>query len=106
MPVTAQIPLDKVPSVLKDGAADISQIRRAGEIPLDLTGCSLEQVLNFVGNGRAVAAITEKGPVTIVGYDEFNTHLLDPGGEEWYYYGINDSTEMFAKQGNQFFACG
>ena len=52
------------------------------------------------------AAVLANGPVTIVGYDEFNTHLLDPGGEEWYYYGINDSTEMFAKQGNQFFACG
>ena len=106
VPVTAQIPLNKVPEVLKDGVTDPKQIRRAGEIALDLTGCTLEQVLNFVGNGRAVAAVTKDGPVTIVGYDEFNTHLLKPGEDEWYYYGINDSTEMFAKEGNQFFACG
>ncbi len=106
VPVTAQIALDKVPEVLKAGVTDISQITQAGQIGLDLSGCTLEQVLNFVGSGRPVAAITEKGPVTIVGFDEFNTHLLDPGGEEWYYYGINDSTEMFEKQGNQFFACG
>ena len=82
------------------------QIKKSGNLPLDLTGCSLEQILNFVGNGRPVAAVTADGPVTIVGYDEFNTHLLAPGGTEWYYYGINDSTEMFAKEGNQFFACG
>ena len=106
VPVTAQIPLDKVPEVLKGGVTDPKQIRRAGDIALDLSGCTLEQILNFVGNGRAVAAVTKDGPVTIVGYDEFNTHLLNPGEDEWYYYGINDSTEMFAKEGNQFFACG
>ncbi len=99
-----EISLNKVPQVMADGVKSIDALAKGIEgQALDLTGCSLEQVLYFVSHGTPVAAMTEKGPVTIVGYDEYNTYLLDPGAQEWYYYGMNDSTEMFAKAGNIFY---
>ncbi len=103
---SSEIDLDKVPQVMADGV-DSYEAFAAGidGQALDLTGCTLEQVLYFVSHGTPVAALTDHGSVTIVGYDEYNTFLLDPGSEEWYYYGMNDSTEMFAAAGNVFFTC-
>ena len=40
----------------------------------------------------------------IVGYDDYNTLLLNPGEDEWYYYGINDSTNLFLRSGNEFYS--
>ena len=61
-----------------------------------------DQVLYFVSHGKPVIAQTQSGPVTIVGYDEYNVYLMDPGGTEWYYSGMNDSTAMFESAGNVF----
>ena len=100
----ADIDLEDVPEAMKAG------VRSAAELPamdgmqvLDLSGCTLDEVLYYVSHGYPVAAVTKDGPVTIVGYDEFNTHLLDPGAYEWRYYGINDSTALFEESGNVFF---
>ncbi|MDO4475353.1 MAG: hypothetical protein Q4B59_01025 [Lachnospiraceae bacterium] len=104
--VKADIALEKLPAGMAAGISTAEEARAAfGERAEDLTGCSLEEVLFFVSRGIPVAAVTANGPVTIVGYDEYNTHLLDPNGEEWYYYGINDSTQMFEEAGNRFFIC-
>ena len=59
-------------------------------------------VLYFVSHGTPVIALTAEGARVIVGYDEYNTYLLNPGESEWYYYGMNDSTEMFENAGNRF----
>ena len=69
---------------------------------LDLTGCTLDMVLYFVGQGTPVLANTSQGVVTITGYDEYNVILLDPGSDETYYGGLQDSTKMFEEAGNQF----
>lgn len=69
---------------------------------LDLSGCTLEQVLYFVSQGTPVMANTPDGPVIIGGYDEFNTRLLYQGEDELEYFGIEDSTEMFEAAGNVF----
>ena len=71
---------------------------------IDLSGCTLDEVLYFVSHDRPVLAVTAEGVKLIVGYDEFNTHLLNPGEEEWYYYGIQDSTAMFLEAGNEFYS--
>ena len=101
---TADIPLDEVPEETRN----LGSLFQQGNIPengtfLDLRGCTLDEVLYFVSHGYPVAAVTGTGTLTITGYDEYNTHLLDPGAYEWRYYGINDSTELFAHYGNQFF---
>ena len=100
----ADIFLDRIPEFMKKGVSSVEDIEKNGASALDLTGCTLDQVLFFVNNNMPVAAMTKDGPVTIVGYDEYNTHLLAPNGEEWYYYGINDSTAMFEESGNIFFS--
>jgi len=99
-----EIPLEQVPQSMKNGAADFASLVAADEgTVLDLTGCTLDQVLYFVGHGHPVQVITVDGPRTIVGYDEYNTYLLRPGEGEWFYYGMNDSTAFFEQSGNQFF---
>ena len=99
-----EIPLDEVPQVMRRGAADLASLVDGNEGTVyDLSGCTLDQMLYFVGHGHAVQAITAEGPRTIVGYDEFNTYLLRPGEDEWYYYGMNDSTDLFAQAGNVFY---
>lgn len=100
---TADIDLTRLPAALTTGSMDPEELQEAlGLKVVDLSGCTLDQVLYFVSRGRAVIALSPQGPKTIVGYDEFNTHLLDPGGTEWYYAGLNDSTEMFEQMGNLF----
>ena len=37
-----------------------------------------------------------------MGYDEYNTYLLDPATGEVAPYGMNDSTALFQKNGNVF----
>ena len=78
---------------------------RAGDsgTVLDLTGCSLDQVLYEVSCGRPVLARTpEGGTALIVGYNTYNTRLYDFATGEHYWYGINDSTALFAGGGNVF----
>ena len=102
--VKAEIQLEKVPEEMKNGTTDINAIGQSlGKTMVNLSGCTLDEVLNFVSKGQPVLAISADGPVTIVGYDEYNTYLLDPGADEWYYYGINDSTERFENAGNIFY---
>lgn len=38
----------------------------------------------------------------IVGYDEYNTYIMEPATQEVKPYGMNDSTELFEKAGNIF----
>lgn len=100
----ADVSLEEVPEEMKAGVRSADELpKRDGMHVLDLSGCTLDEVLYYVSHGYPVAAVTKDGPVTIVGYDEYNTHLLDPGDHEWHYYGINDSTELFEESGNLFF---
>ena len=62
----------------------------------------------YVSEGTPVLAktpVTEQTPqgiVIIAGYDEYNTILMNPGENETFYYGINDSTALFEEAGNVF----
>ena len=70
---------------------------------LDLSGCSLSDVLYYVSNGTPVMAMTGGGNAVIVmGYDSKNTILYDPKQEKVYKYGMIDSKNMFEKAGNRF----
>ncbi len=70
---------------------------------IDLTGCSLENVLYEISAQRAVIAKTGADTsVVIVGYDAYNTWLLDPATGEVSPYGMNDSIALFQQAGNVF----
>jgi hypothetical protein len=102
---TKKIKVEKVPDAFRSGLIDTAALQEAmGEdyTVLDLTGCTLDMVLYFVGQGRSVQAMTPDGVVTITGYDEYNVILLDPGSDETYYGGLQDSTALFEEAGCQF----
>ena len=100
---TSLIKVDRVPDAFKAGTMDVKTLEsELGTDILDLTGCTLDMVLYFVGQKIPVLAKTPQGVVTIVGYDEYNVILLNPGEEETYYGGLQDSTALFEEAGNQF----
>jgi hypothetical protein len=70
---------------------------------LDLSGCSLSDVLYYPSSGTPVMAMTGKGnAVVIMGYDAKNTILYDPNEERVYKFGMNDSAGLFERAGNRF----
>ena len=100
-----QIDDKKIPSVMRTGTLDKAELEAGiGKQVIDLTGCTLDEVLYFVSHDRPVLAVAPDGVKLIVGYDEYNTHLLNPNEEEWYYYGIQDSTALFLGAGNEFYS--
>jgi len=103
--VEKEIKLEDVPEAMKAGTIDVKQLEAGiSRDVVDLTGCTLDEVLYFVSHGRPVIASTAEGVKIIVGYDEYNTYLLNPGEDKWYYFGINDSADLFTKGGNEFYS--
>ncbi len=101
---TAKIKVENIPEVVKSGTMDIETLEASlGKDAVNLTGCTLEQVLYFVGQGQPVLAATPDGVVIVTGYDDFgNTILLRPGETETYFYGPQDSKALFEQAGNRF----
>lgn len=95
--------VETFPAVFLEYSLDADHIQEKMEQRvLDLTGCTLEQVLYFVSEGTPVLAKTPDGVVIIGGYDEYNTRLLKQGETELTYAGLQDSTAMFEEAGNVF----
>ncbi len=101
---TSKIKVESLPEVVASGTMDIETLEASlGKDAVNLTGCTLEQVLYFVGQGQPVLAATPDGVVIIMGYDDFgNTILLRPGETETYFYGPQDSKALFEQAGNRF----
>lgn len=82
--------------VLQEGAGDSAEI-------LNLTGCTLEEVLYRLSEDCAVIARKPDGSAAvIVGYDRYNTLLYNFETGEHYYYAMDDSTALFEQGGNVF----
>lgn len=70
---------------------------------INLTGCTLDDVLYEVSQGRAVATrLADGSAAVIVGYNQYNTLLYDFSTGKHYYMGINDSTASMQAAGNIF----
>jgi hypothetical protein len=70
---------------------------------LPLTGCNVDQILYYIGQGTAVYGTDTSGePILIVGYDEFNTMIYYPQTNEVNEMGLNDSNTFFNNAGNDF----
>ncbi|MBS7302728.1 MAG: hypothetical protein KIG50_01150 [Lachnospiraceae bacterium] len=83
-------------SVLQDNMPEDCEI-------LDLSGCSLDAVLYYVNRDIPVMAIlNDRSAVIIIGFNELNTVIMDPATGTIYKKGINDSTDWFNSNGNQF----
>ena len=95
-----------IPEIIRTASLDVQNLQNGlGDSAkvIDLTGCSLENVLYEVSAQRAVIARTgSDSSVVIVGYDQYNTYLFDPSTGEVKPYGMNDSTALFKNAGNMF----
>lgn len=107
-------PLRNIKDPLKTGALFLKNLEGFthnsfygdGVLLLDARGCTLNQVLYFVGQGCPVAAYTlDGGYVLISGYDSYNVTLFNPVSGESQKMGLNDASAYFAGQGNDF-VCG
>ena len=86
----------------RDGSYLEEQLGDGGTV-MNLTGCTLEEVLYQVSAQRPViVSLGDAGNRVIVGYDAYNTLLYNPADQTTSYMGINDSTAAFEAAGNVF----
>lgn len=77
--------------------------KNLGAEPVNLSGCSLDEILYFISNNRPVIGMKDKNhPVLIMAYDEFNVTYLDPATGKEVKAGLNDGGKMFQEAGNIF----
>lgn len=102
----SSISVDTIPDAVKQAPLDIQQLDQAlkgtGKA-VDLTGCTLEQILYQISAQRPVIVKNQGGKaMVLVGYDAYNTILYDPTTGETSYMGMQDSTKAFQENGNVF----
>ena len=70
---------------------------------LDLTGCSLDAILYYTNRDIPVLVSFDDGnAMLLIGFNELNTVVMDPLMGTVYKIGMNDSKELFEKNGNRF----
>lgn len=95
-----------IPEVVLSGTLDEQAIQESlgdsAEV-MNLTGCTLEEILYQLSSDRPVIARQPDGTAAvIVGYDRYNTRLYKFDTGEHYYYAMDDSTALFEQGGNVF----
>ena len=80
-------------------AAEIGE----GMLMLDARGCSLNQVLYFIGQGYPVLAYTDDGSYVLLnGFDQYNVSIFYPDTGETMKMGLNDGNAYFQARKNDF----
>lgn len=99
----------------EESSIDVEDLIAKGETPkqilsealpnrkvVDLSDCSISQVLYYVNLGHPVLAMVDNEAVLIVGYDEHNTILYQPAENTAKKMGLQDSDTFFSGGGNVF----
>ncbi len=74
-----------------------------GILMLDVRGCTLGQVLYFIGQGCPVAAYNDDGGLLLLtGYDQYNVTIYNPETGDSEKMGLNDASAYFSSMGNDF----
>ena len=97
-----------IPGEVLKGTLDFGKfskkLKSAGQA-MNLSGCTLDQVLYYVSSQRPViAARGDGGSYVIVGYDQYNTIVYNPDNQETKYMAMDDSTALFQSAGNVFYS--
>ena len=105
-PDRASISAQDLPEAVAQASLDLAALNEAlkgqGSV-IDMTDCTLEQILYEAGAQRPVITKGENGQVKVIlGFDAYNTILYDPATKETDYYGMQDSTAAFQANGNVF----
>ena len=102
----AAITAEDLPEAVAKGTLDLDILNEDLEgqgKAIDMTGCTLEQILYEVSAQRPVIVRGENGEgAVLIGYDDYNTILYNPSTKETYYFGMQDSTNSFQANGNVF----
>lgn len=70
---------------------------------LNLTGCSIDDVLYYISNGAPVFAMSGgNNAVLLIGYDAKNVSIYDPVYNQTYRKSIEEASELFANAGSVF----
>ncbi len=93
-----------VEELMKEGGTTLSIYNEyLDERGLDLTGCSLTQVLYYVQQGQPVLGMLDTNRcVLIVGYDLYNAVMINPQTGAEYKNGLEETEKEFEKAGNRF----
>ena len=72
---------------------------------LDLTGCTMDEVLYYISNGAPVFAMTgSENAVLLIGYDSTHVTIFDPALGSSYRKSIEEADQMFEEAGSIFFS--
>lgn len=96
-----------VQALLESGETPKSVLRNTlkERTVLDLTGCSTDEILYYVGLGTPVFAMTgNDSAVLVVGYDSTGVLLYEPGTDATVRKTLAEVDALFANAGNVFFA--
>ena len=93
-----------VAELMEEGGTTLSIYNEyLDERGLDLTGCSLTQVLYYVQQGQPVLGMLDADRcVLIVGYDVYNAVMINPQTGKEYKNGLEETEKQFEKAGNRF----
>ena len=90
---------------VKSGTVNEMLNQNIGNSVLNLTGCSLNEVLYYIDKNIPVIGMKDQdNAVLIVGYDAYNITVIDPNLHQSKKIGLNDGTAMFEQAGNLFFS--
>ncbi len=74
-----------------------------GVMLIDARGCTLNQILYFIGQGYPVLAYLESGSYVLLnGFDQYNVSIFQPETGESIKMGLNDGAQYFQSQKNDF----
>ncbi len=74
-----------------------------GDSLLNLTGCTLDEVLYYISKKRPVLAMKDSdNAVLIISYDAYNITVIDPSSFTTKKIGLNDGMKLFQSAGNIF----
>ena len=92
-------------SLLAEGktSLEILEGKLIDSVVMNLSGCTLDDVLYYVGQGYPVYACRKDDTmVLIVGYGPENVELYDPSSGSVHLLTISEATEQFQQAGNRF----
>ncbi len=104
-PQREELTNDEIPDVMKAGILDAEAVSEQlpGCIVLNLSGCTLEEMLYYIGRGYPVIGLRKDGSeAVLVGYDIFNTIMYNRQTGDHYYEAYEDSTPAFEDGGSVF----
>ena len=86
-----------------DTAINILESSLDGVTVLELKGVSLDAILYYIDRDIPVLVTTgNNNAMLIVGYNELNVVVMDPGTGTVYKMGMNDAADLFKEYGNSF----